>query len=262
MLERKTFHVISEEIVRSDVPPTTMDIPRTIYIYSIRGKPHGLIIDQFIASNFFLLVSIINISFSSKSTRLFFSSFRWAKSSQMHIFLPVFTINRKTFLAPGAHVESKIALRVLNCNPILLVSVDKPNLSRLRFNLPTNSHLEACWTHFCNTFRCFNLRSCNLPRSSVIWKLLSFLDPVTGTRYYHDFRFLDRWIFSQSFYLTWKARKRGIVTNKNCYRYIHMYFFYAKISTWFHFNPPRTEATRDRSRRILVSLVALYSFKS
>lgn len=33
MLERKTFHVISEEIVRSDVPPTTMDIPRTIYIY-------------------------------------------------------------------------------------------------------------------------------------------------------------------------------------------------------------------------------------
>lgn len=32
MLERKTFHVISEEIVRSDVPPTTMDIPRTIYI--------------------------------------------------------------------------------------------------------------------------------------------------------------------------------------------------------------------------------------
>lgn len=180
----------------------------------------------------------------------------------MHIFLPVFTINRKTFLAPGAHVESKIALRVLNCNPILLVSVDKPNLSRLRFNLPTNSHLEACWTHFCNTFRCFNLRSCNLPRSSVIWKLLSFLDPVTGTRYYYDFRFLDRWIFSQSFYLTWKARKQGIVTNKNCYRYIHIHFFYAKISTWFHFNPPQTEATRDRSRRILVSLVALYSFKS
>lgn len=28
MLERKTFHVISEEILRSDVPPTTMDIPR------------------------------------------------------------------------------------------------------------------------------------------------------------------------------------------------------------------------------------------
>lgn len=65
----------------------------------------------------------INISFSSIDEIVSHSSFRRAKSfSDLHAFLSVFTINRKTFLAPGARVQTKIASRVLNCNPILPVS--------------------------------------------------------------------------------------------------------------------------------------------
>lgn len=164
MLERKTFHVISEEILRSDVsPPTTTDIPPAIYIshdfYQIDENLTLAWLPWFIA-NFFPLVT--NISF-------FFIDNWKLLGCLLLLFLIVKFVSRQVERLPSLKSKS--------------YSFRGQTKSLFGSIYRTNSHLEACSTHSRNnTFRCFNLCSREFsPRSTVYLKtslVLSF-DPCT-----------------------------------------------------------------------------------
>lgn len=209
MLERKTFHVISEEILRSDVsPPTTMDIPPAIYIshdfYQIDENLTLAWLPWFIA-NFFPLVT--NISF-------FFIDNWKLLGCLLLLFLIVKFVSRQVERLPSLKSKS--------------YSFRGQTKSLFGSIYRTNSHLEASPQHIPATTHfvvSISVLASSRHAPPFIWKLLSFfLSTLVQSIYYYDLRFLDR--------LT--REKRAPELYKNSYVRFFFFFFLRENLDPFH----------------------------